>query len=258
MCVRVLKAKPLLGLLVFLFLMVLFAGNAHSKELKIGVGNFEPFFVEQDQSGLFLSLTKAVFQQMPRYRTEYLFMTNKRLMYNIVQRKLDVACNIFTAASSNIYLSAPLYRYRDVAITLKKNSLRIKTVADLTDRSIIAYQGATDLLGKEFQIMASSNKRYQEHKSPSTTTFYLVRGRKEVRIGDINIFYHDITASKYRGKVGIQDFTIHRLWPDVFSFMATHDETLRDEINRAIRTIKANGTYERLYQEFKKEMVGIE
>ena len=179
-------------------------------------------------------------------------------MYSIVQGNLDVACNIFTAASSNIHLTVPLYRYSDVAISLRKNNFQIKSIDDLALRSIIAYQGATDLLGNQFQAMARNNDRYQEHKSPSTTTFYLIRGRKEVRIGDINIFYHDISHPKYRGKIHIDDFTIHRIWPDVYSFMATKNSSLRDQINSAIKTIKSNGQYEAIYRKYKDDLVGVE
>ena len=244
--------------LVLFVILATLAPISPAKDLRVGVGNFEPFFVERDQSGLFMELTKAVFQQMPQYKTTYIFMSNKRLMYSIVQGKLDVACNIFTAASSNIYLSTPMYRFSDVAISLKKNNFKINSVADLARRSIVAYQGATDLLGNQFQAMARSNDQYLEHKSPSTTTFYLVRERKEVRIGDINIFYHDISQPKYRGKVSIADFSIHRLWPAVYSFMATNDKVLQHEINRAIKTIKSNGQYEGIYHKYKRIWVGVE
>ncbi len=105
--------------------------------------------------------------------------------------------------------------------------------------------------------MARSNNRYQEHKQPATTTFYLVRGRKDVRIGDINIFYHDISDAKYIGKVSIKNFSIHKLWPDVHSFMATNDEKLRNEINSAIKIIKADGSYDLLYQKYKHNLVGV-
>jgi len=67
--------------------------------------------------------------------------------------------------------------------------LNRKNIADLQGLSIAAYQGAKELLGKEFKDMTLTNTNYSEHSQPKETTYLMIAGHKDIRIGDINIFY---------------------------------------------------------------------
>ena len=85
---------------------------------------------------------------------KYIVTPNKALGYWLENKKLDVACNIFKKLSDSIYLSDQIFRYLDVAITLKINKFEVNSIQDLQNTSIASYQGATDLLGNDFKQMA--------------------------------------------------------------------------------------------------------
>ena len=141
---------------------------------------------------------------------------------------------------------------------MKKNNLEINKIADLTGKSIVAYQGATDLLGEEYKnITLSSGTKYKENANQETTTAMLIKGRVDVRVGDIFIFLHAINSPANKGKVTIKDFTVHRIWPDVFSCIAFKDKKIRDEADKAIETIKANGTFDAVYKKYEKLFTDI-
>jgi len=221
-------------------------------ELKIGVGNFPPFFIEEGERGLFLDITKEVFKLLPEYEATYTFMSNSKLLREINKgEKIDVACNIFAGSNVDAYLSEPLFRYTDVAVSKKENNFIINKVTDLKSRSISAYQGAIDLLGDEFKQMAHENKHYTEHGQPSETTLLLAMGKKDVRIGDVFIFLYDISNNKYKKRgIDANDFKVHRLWSDVFTHMAFRDESIRDKANKAILEIQNNGVLEQIYKKY--------
>jgi len=225
-----------------------------SKEvLKVGVGNFPPFFIEKDQSGLFLEITQALFKELPNYDIEFVFMSNKRLQHEInTGKRIDVACNIFNRSNVNAYLSTPIFRYSDVVISKKSSNLKINSVADLKGKSIAAYQGAKDLLGEEFQRIANENSTYTEYPHPSETTYLLISGNKEVRVGDINIFWYDLERKHLSStsQLTMQDFTIHKLWPDVYSHIAFKNEKIRDMINQAIVKLNNNGVIKSIYSKY--------
>ncbi len=221
--------------------------------LRVGVGNFEPFFIEKGERGLFLDITKEIFKLLPEYEVEFIFMSNTRLLREMkADIRIDAACNIFANSETNAYLSAPIFRYTDVAVSKAENKMVIDQISDLQDKSIAAYQGATDLLGEKFKKMALANSQYAEYALPSETTKLVAIGKKEVRVGDVYIFLHDIKAPMYKERKNIDssDFVIHRLWPDVYSHIAFKDKDIRDKANVAIQEIKTNGTLDRIYKEY--------
>ena len=223
------------------------------QELKIGVGNFPPFFVEEGQQGLFLEITKEIFEQLPEYNVKFIFMSNHRLVHEINSgKRIDVACNIFTNSQVNAFLSAPIFRYTDVVVSKKSAKLDVSSVDDLQGLSIAAYQGAKELLGKSFKEMALINPQYSEHSRPADTTYLMVAGQKDVRVGDLHIFLHDMASKRYKGNAHIdeKDFTIHHLWPDVYSHMAFKDERLRDSVNKVIKELMTNGTIDAIYLKY--------
>ena len=224
-----------------------------SQVLKIGVGNFPPFFVEKDNKGIFIEITNEIFKQLPEYTVEYIFMSNNRLVHEINSGKLiDVACNIFPDSQVNAYLSDPIFRYRDVAISKKSALLVINEISDLQGKSIAAYQGAKELLGNKFKEMALANPHYSEHAHPKETTYLLVSDNKEIRVGDINIFWHDLSNKHYKGdsEIDVDNFNIHYLWPDIYSHMAFKDPVLKSSVNKVFAKLKLNGTIENIYSKY--------
>jgi len=222
--------------------------------LRVGVGNFEPFFIEEGERGLFLDITKEIFKLLPEYEVEFIFMSNSRLLREMKNDiRIDAACNIFANSETDAYLSSPIFRYTDVAVSKAENKIIINEISDLQEKSIAAYQGATDLLGEEYENMALGNPQYSEHALPSETTKLVAIDKKEIRIGDVYIFLHDINAPMYtkRKKIDANDFVIHRLWPDVYSHIAFKDKEIRDKANIAIQKIKTDGTLNRIYKEYK-------
>ncbi|MCJ8319142.1 MAG: transporter substrate-binding domain-containing protein [Colwellia sp.] len=218
--------------------------------LKIGVGNFPPFFIEKEQKGIFIEITNEIFKHLPEYSVQYIFMSNNRLLHEINSgKRIDAACNIFADSEVNAYLSEPIFRYRDVAISKKSSGFIVNQISDLQDKSIAAYQGAKDLLGRQFKEMAIKNPNYSEHAHPKETTYLMLSDNKDIRVGDINIFWHDLNRNYFKEnkKIDVNNFNIHTLWPDVYSHIAFKDKALKNAVNKIIAELKLNGKIEEIY-----------
>jgi ABC-type amino acid transport substrate-binding protein len=239
---------------IFAFIFIIPSTIQAKQSLKVGVGNFPPFFVQEGQSGIFIDITKAIFANLPEYEVTFLFMSNSRLLHEInSSKRIDVACNIFKNSAVEAYLSEPIFRYTDVAITKKAKNITLNSVSDLHKVSISAYQGAMDLLGEDFKKVAQSNSNYSEHPHPKQTTHLLIADLKDVRIGDINIFYHDLNNKRYQNSehANIDNYKVHYLWPDVFTHMAFKNKDLRDAVNVEIKKLSLDGTFTKIYQKYK-------
>lgn len=238
---------------IIFFLLLLHPIVQAKQVITIGVGNFPPFFVQKDESGLFLEITQAIFNNLPDYEVSFVFMSNSRLLYEINSgKRIDVACNIMKNADVHAYLSEPIFRYTDVVVSKKTKNFVFKSESDLQNVSIGAYQGAMDLLGDNFKKVAMSNPNYSEHPHPKETTHLLISEKKDVRIGDINIFMHDLKSRFYKDTDdgNIDNYDIHYLWPYKYSHMAFKDKTLRDAVNVEIKKLTLNGTLTNIYEQY--------
>jgi len=244
--------------IAFFFLFVFSASSLANQIIKVGVGNFPPFFIEESSEGIFIEIVEEIFKQIPEYEVEYFFMSNRRILHEINYGKsIDVACNIFPSSKVNAHLSEPVFRYRDVAVSLKSDQLKVNNISELKGKSIAAYQGATDLLGGEFKTMAQNNTGYSEHAHPKETTHLMVSGSKDIRIGDINIFLYDLKNKNYNNNNNINversNFTVHYLWPYVYSHMAFKDPSLKDTVDKVINELKLNGSIDKIYAKHKMQ-----
>lgn len=239
--------SKLLVQVVLAFLLLCSTPLMAKKLIKIGVGNFPPFFVEKETKGIFIEITNAIFNQLPEYEVQYLFMSNSRLIHEINSgTRIDAACNIFPDSKVNAHLSVPIFRYTDVAISKKSSHLTINTISDLQGKSIAAYQGAKELLGEKFKEMAMKNPEYSEHPHPRTTTYLMMSDSIEVRVGDINIFWHDLNNKHYKN-INVSQFNIHKLWPDVYSHIAFKDPILKNAVDNIIAKLNKTGKLQEIY-----------
>jgi len=97
--------------------------------------------------------------------------------------------------------------------------------------------------------MAIKNPKYSEHPHPRDTTYLMLSDSKDIRVGDINIFWHDLNNKHYKTdeKVEVSHFKIHSLWPDVYSHIAFKDPVLKDSVNKVIAELKLNGKIKEIY-----------
>jgi len=248
--------RKLFNCLLVVYLLTTSATSLAQQVIKVGVGNFPPFFIESGNKGIFIEVVDEIFKQLPKYKVEYVFMSNHRILHEInLGKSIDVACNIFPNSKVNAYLSEPLFRYRDVAVSKKSAQLTINNVSDLQGKSIAAYQGATDFLGNDYKQMAKKNYTYSEHAHPKDTTLLMLSGKKDIRVGDINIFLYDLHSKNYKNtqNVAYDNFDVHYLWPYVYSHMAFKDPSLKDAVNEVITELKLNGVMEKIYSKHKMQ-----
>ena len=237
-------------LCVFWMLTSVSLSFAQEKTLVIGVGNFEPYFIASEEGGLFTDLIKETFKELPQYSIEFLFgVPVARLVLDFEKGRFDSVANIFEGHEVHGCKSEPVFRFQDVAVTLKKDNLSITTIADLKDKRVVGYQGAKIFLGDEFKAMADANPDYAETAKPDLQARMLNARRMDVSIGDIYIFLYNLKAIS-KEQFTPEQFDFHEIFPPMFTAMAFKEQRICDDFNRALRTIKEDGRYEAIYQKY--------
>jgi ABC-type amino acid transport substrate-binding protein len=242
--------------LIKLILILLILGSSHlaqshtiQKELTIGVGNFEPFFIQKDNSGLFVDVIRAVYAQLPQYKINFIYMGNKRVARELSLGRLDAAANINNLQQiKKGHLSLPVFRFSDVAVSLKSNNIALNNVSDLSKYSVGSFQGASDFFGEPYKNTVSKNANYYEQMHMDALLLQLAKNRVNIVIMDKNIVTYHLKHN-LRNKINLKDLNFHYLFPipTSHSFMGFTDPQLRDDFNKALLIIKETGEYEAVY-----------
>ncbi|WP_419905478.1 substrate-binding periplasmic protein [Kiloniella sp.] len=246
----------LLSLKVSAFLgacLMFFSLSAAAKEVTIGMGNFEPYYIGDDNTGIFTDLIIAVFDRLPDHEPKFIFgRPNNRLWQDFKNGRVDAVSNLFDTVEIDGCRSDPIFRFRDVAVTRKSSNITIESVQDLEGQKIIAFQGAKDFFGPEFsEVVGDSN--YSEASEPRLQAQALNDNRVDVSVGDLFIFLHSIKNTQ-GSSADAKDFKIHDILPVVFSRMGFWNYELCREFNKALQDVKDSGEYEMIYDRYLQEL----
>lgn len=239
-------------LLLPLLVLLLTTGTVNAKELRIGLGNFQPYFIEQGNTGIFTDLIKEVFTHLPEYQLSFIYgMSNKRLPLALNTDSVDGAANIKLKTPINGCKTKPLFQFSDVAISLKEKNLEINKIEDLSGYKIIAFQGAINVfLSPAFKAIASE-ENYSETPRLASQALLLAYDRVDVSVGDIFIFLQSASTREHSSRpIDTNKFRYHMIFPRDRSSMGFNDPKLCDQFNQALQKVRANGRYEAIYNSY--------
>lgn len=236
-----------LGVFIYTFSLFLCLPSASAKELVVGMGNFKPYFIESEGSGVFPDLVTAVFREMPEYEPKFVWaLSNNSLWSSFEAGRLDAVSNLFDSVEIQGCRTEPVFRFRDVAVTRASSGLQLRSIQDLKGKRVVAFQGAKGFFGKDYtQQLDSSN--YEEVGKPTLQAKMLWMKRYDVSVGDLYIFL-EATKTLSGEDVSPNDFTVHNIFPVISSRLGFRDETMCGKFNEALKKVKASGEFEAIYQ----------
>lgn len=231
----------------------LLAPQVQAKEVTIGAGSFGPYYMPETNSGIFPDIITAVFHEMPGFEPKYEFGNGVRDSLRRYQAgRVDAISNLFDSMGAKGCRTDPVFRFRDVVISKRKDKRRVESLADLEGLSIVAFDGAKGFFGEEYARQTLSGS-YLEVDKQALQPRLLLSDRYDVNIGDLFIFFYgleQITSTK----VAPSEFQMHDVFPVISTRMGFQDTNLCPIFNAALEKVKASGEYERIYQRYLDEL----
>lgn len=221
----------------------------------VAMGNFEPYFLSSSQSGIFTDIVTAVFKGMPEYEPHYMFgLSNNQLWSAFSGGRADAVVNVFDSVELEGCRSDPVFRFRDVAISLLSEDLDIESVVDLKGHSIITFEGAHNFFGPAFSGVIQQ-AQYKEVEKPHLQARLLMAGRYEVSVGDLMIFLQARQSiAQKEGRDVLPAIVVHDIFPQIYSRMAFKDSAVCARFNEALASLKASGEYEAIYTRYQASL----
>ncbi|MBV8468692.1 MAG: transporter substrate-binding domain-containing protein [Burkholderiaceae bacterium] len=241
-----------------LTLLALGMNGARAKELKIIFSKYTPPYVfEDDRGGIVVDIVKTALESAG-YTIQPIYVPIGRGFKMFADKQVDGTTIIQESSGLKAFYSKDFMQYYNRAFALKARNFNIRSIADLGDKSIIAFQNADKYLGTDFGKMAAANHKYKEMAQQEAQVHMLLLGRMDVAVMDESIFRY------YRERLisqGAADKSQAYIGFDIFpptSFKAAfNDPAIRDEFDKGIAAMRKDGRYDAIYKKYTSQYFNI-
>ncbi len=228
--------------------LVLLVQNIFSQELKLALSlSIPPYVISKNNSGIELDILKEAFA-LSNITVKPLYVPLARLIKQLEFSPVDGSATVLESLGlKNVYFSDTYITYKNIAVSLKKNHLKINSIADLNNKDIVTFQNAKMYLGKDFSQVVSGNINYYEFYDQEKQVKMLFKNRAEVIVLDRYIFYYYKKNSQEKYE---EEVVIHDIFPVSKYKIAFKDSKIRDKFNKGLKEIKSNGRYDAIINKY--------
>ncbi|HEX5394105.1 MAG TPA: ABC transporter substrate-binding protein [Rhodocyclaceae bacterium] len=231
--------------------------QALSRELKIIFAQYTPPYMLDNGGGIVTDIVKAALEP-GGYTVVPMPVAMGRGIELYASNRIDGIAPIRESSGLQSNYSDVFIQYHNYAFALKSRNLNIKTLNDLKVNTVIGFQNSSKYLGQAYAAAVAANPGYKEMANQETQTLMLLLGRIDVAIMDESIFryYREklIAEGKAPRSAEVQRFD---LFPATEYKCAFADAKIRDEFNRGLATIRANGRYDAIYRKYTEQYFSI-
>ncbi|MCU7834074.1 MAG: transporter substrate-binding domain-containing protein [gamma proteobacterium symbiont of Taylorina sp.] len=219
-----------------------------TKELNIAF-NFErpPFmFGKTSSKGIESDLMTEILK-LQGYKVNISQMS-KHYLENILHGNNDYdSVSAVTEQEDELFYSDHFISFENYAITRKKDRLSINSIDDLAKLKIVAWKGAYNDLGKQFNHLfnpdnGTDRDNYTDSSSQAEDIKRFFSGKNDAIIIDKTIFKWYQLALK-----NSQEYDFHNIFPQITSYPAAFkSKQVRDDFNIGLAKLKESGRYDEI------------
>lgn len=221
-----------------------------AERIELIAGLSKPPFVNEDtQRGIQLDIVSAAFAKSG-INVSFTHLPLGRSVMSFQRYEVQGLITIPNDYEhSSMHVSKPYIRYQNVAISLLENNYDIKTIQDLSGKSIMAFQRATKYLGEEYNKTVEHSLGYREAAEQKKQLSALFYREAEVIILDANIFKYILKNNpQFEEK-----YVIHPIFGEYYYSAGFKTEKLKQQFDVGIDQIKRDGTYQKILDKYLKK-----
>ena len=224
--------------------------QAHADELKIVFSKYTPPYVFEDGTGIVVDIVRTALETAG-HKIKPIYVPIDRGFRMFAEKQVDGTTIIQESSGLKAEYSDNFMQYHNVAFALKSRNLSIRSVADLKDRSVTAFQNAEKYLGAEFARAMSGNRQYKEMAQQEAQVQMLLLGRTDIAVMDESIFrfYRERLIAERKVEAG-KEYVGFDIFPPTPYKAAFIDRKVRDDFNRGVAAMRKDGRYEAIYRKY--------
>lgn len=232
-------SSKVLLIVTCLFCMI----QVQAETIKVAVSvSLAPYVLAESNGGVELQIIREALA-LKGHDIQLRYPKLKQVPTLYQEGQVDAAMTINDAFVLEGYFSDDYIKYQNYAITLKRKKLKIDTINDLKNKSIVAFENAKIYLGSDF-MYAVEKAEYREVANQIYQVHLLYSQRTEVVIADKNIFMYMKNKAKNINTKAFLSF--HPIFKPSPYKMIFKKESLRNDFNQGLTQLKASGRYQQI------------
>lgn len=217
---------------------------AQAAAVKVGLHDSAPWAYRNAQgeiTGVDYEIVKAILHR-EGIDAEFELYGYNRLLKMFSERKLDMASPVAVPYPAAFY-SQPYFSLLDVVVNKSTKPMTIRSMKDLTGKTIVAYQQASEVLGPDFSAIVKT-AHYLEEADRAKQFELLMNDRVQLMVGDMKVLNY--YADKNYGHGTLQ---IHKIFPPVDYPAAFWSSELQAKFNSGLLHLKESGEFQRIHDQ---------
>ncbi|MBL0319350.1 MAG: transporter substrate-binding domain-containing protein [Alphaproteobacteria bacterium] len=236
-------------ILLLFILGILLPFVVEAKEVRVAFGqSVPPYIIQDSNSGIEMDIIREALAYKG-HKLIPVYVTFSNITSSFIDKNVDAVATVNDKIGMDGYFSDVVITYKNYAITLASNKLKINSINDLRKGKVSAFQLATRYLGNEYATAVLENPDYREKQDQIIHVKLLYDNQVDAVITDKAIFQY--YTRKLKNKISThQDVTYHQIFPWNDYKTIFRDKVLRDDFNEGLKNLRTSGRYKKIFVEY--------
>ncbi len=212
-----------------------------------------PYVYNEANSGIEVDLIKAIFNDMGR-DISFVQMPRIRMIQSFDRGEVQ---GILTqnVSVSNVGCATEWYlQHQNVGFTLAEENIKLATLEDLGQLSVLSFDGARRYLGSAFSKAVGNNILYKESINQASHIELVYLKRFNVIVGDEWILR--LAQRNHFDRTGTyKRMTAHYIMPPSLYSARFHDQTICDAFDASLLKLRQSGNYEQIVSTYHQQIM---
>ena len=215
---------------------ILLPTSLPAHEITAAVGtSLAPYIIQDSNSGIEIDIIKeALALKNHTLKLRYPSLKQVPILYK--KNVVDAALTVTKDFGLDACLSDIVIQYQNFAISLTESNFTIKSLSDLANKKVIAFQNATTYLGDAYKKAVSAAAQYTEIEKQTLQVNRLFLERDDIVISDKKIFLY--YKSKTTHITTDKPLTFPPIFPPSPYLVAFLDQKVCQDFNEGLRILK--------------------
>jgi polar amino acid transport system substrate-binding protein len=253
------RGMPIRPLFRTLLILCCFAsGRVLADELKIIFMQYTPPYVLADGTGILVDIVRTALESSG-HKVQPVLVPIGRGFKMFAKGQVDGTSLLQESSGLKAEYSQDFMQYHNRAFALKKRNLSIRTIADLKDKSVLAFQNAEKYLGEDFRRAVAGNPQYKEIAQQEAQARMLFLYRTDVAVMDESVFryYRQKLINEGKADRG-EEYVGFDVFPPTRYKAAFSSRKVRDDFDKGIAAMRKDGRYDAIYRKYAERYFPIE